>query len=95
MQQSQAVVQIEGAEDDCCMFTEVVVVHRCSLSKNYKFCLLSLFAISLIGQVRRLNEQHAHVDLGECCYLTMVEIRPVAARDIHGRRNFCAHQYLF
>jgi len=29
--------------------------------------------ISLTEQVTRLNEQHAHVDLGEFCYLTMIE----------------------
>jgi len=36
MQQSQAVVQIEGAEDDCCTFTELVIAHRCSLCENCK-----------------------------------------------------------
>jgi len=29
--------------------------------------------IFLTEQVRRLNKQHAHVDLGECRCLTMVE----------------------
>jgi len=40
MQQSQAVVQIEGAEDDCCMFAGVVIAHRGSLCQNFKSCLL-------------------------------------------------------
>jgi len=35
--------------------------------------MFSLFMISLTEQVRRLNEQHAHIDLGECHYFTLVE----------------------